>query len=271
MIPWLPSPEDDPGDDAPFPPPRQALGDESPAPGLLAAGGRLSVKRLRRAYAQGIFPWFSIGEPVLWWSTAPRMVLQVQDFKLHRSLKKTLRHFIADPRCEIRIDSAFAEVLEHCAHTPREGQAGTWIVPAMQRAYRSWHLAGDVHSIETWVDGRLVGGLYGVSLGRMFYGESMFALATDASKIALAALVAFCRVHGIDWIDCQQQTGHLARLGAAPVSREAFQAHLAKTVAAEPVRDWSYDASTWRALDPALMPASTPETTAATTPDPAAP
>lgn len=253
MIPWLPSPEDDPGDDAPFPAPETALDDASPAPGLLAAGGRLSVKRLRRAYAQGIFPWFSIGEPVLWWSTAPRMVLRTDDFKLHRSLKKALRHFIADhPRCEIRIDSAFDRVIEHCAHTPRDGQKGTWIVPAMQRAYRAWHAAGDVHSVETWVDGELVGGLYGVSLGRMFFGESMFAHATDASKIALAALVAFCRAHGIDWIDCQQQTPHLASLGAKPVSREAFLAHLAKTVPAQPVDDWSYDPAYWDALDPAL-------------------
>lgn len=249
MIPWLPSPEADPDDQAPFPPPEQALGDDSPAPGLLAAGGRLSVKRLRQAYARGIFPWFGPDEPLLWWSTAPRMVLQVRDFRLHRSLRKTLRRFVDDPRCEIRIDSAFAAVLAHCAQTPREGQAGTWIVPAMQQAYRAWHDAGDVHSVETWMDGRLVGGLYGVSLGRMFYGESMFAHATDASKVALAALVAFCRAHGIDWIDCQQQTGHLASLGAAPVSREAFQAHLAKTVTAGPVRDWSYDAAYWRELD----------------------
>jgi leucyl/phenylalanyl-tRNA---protein transferase len=250
MIPWLPSPEDDPDDLAPFPPPSQALGDDSPAPGLLVAGGRLSVQRLRLAYRQGIFPWFGPGEPVLWWSTAPRMVLQVQDFKLHRSLKKTLRYFIASaPHCEIRIDTAFDQVLEHCAHTPREGQSGTWIVPSVQQAYRDWHAAGDVHSVETWVEGRLVGGLYGINLGRMFFGESMFSHASDASKIALAALVAFCRHHGIDWIDCQQQTGHLASLGARPVSRADFQAHLRKTVSAEPVAQWSYDVSIWRFLD----------------------
>lgn len=248
MIPWLPSPEDDPNDDAPFPHPQQALGPDSPAPGLLVAGGQLSVKRLRRAYAQGIFPWFSPGEPVLWWSTAPRMVLQVQDFRLHRSLKKTLRRFIAEPRCEVRIDTAFDQVLQHCANTPRDGQAGTWIVPAMQSAYRAWHQTGDVHSVETWIDGRLVGGLYGICLGRMFFGESMFSHATDASKIALAALVALCRREGITWIDCQQQTGHLASLGARPVSRDAFLAHLAQTVAAEPVTNWAYDEASWQRL-----------------------
>lgn len=258
MIPWLPSPEDDPGDDAPFPPPEHALGDDSPAPGLLAAGGRLSLKRLRMAYSQGIFPWSGPGEPLLWWSTAPRMVLQVRDFKLHRSLRKTLRHFIAHPHREVRIDTAFSTVLRHCAKTPREGQYGTWIVPPVRAAYEAWHRAGEAHSFETWVDGRLAGGLYGVCLGRMFYGESMFAHATDASKIALAALVAFCRAHGIEWIDCQQQTSHLASLGARPVSRAEFLAHLAKTVAAEPVRDWSYDASTWRQLgfDPAAAASS---------------
>lgn len=248
MIPWLPSPEEDLGDDAPFPSPHLALGPDSPAPGLLAAGGQLSVKRLRMAYRQGIFPWFSPGEPVLWWSTAPRMVLQVQDFRLHRSLKKTLRHFIAEPGCAVRIDTAFDQVLQHCADTPRDGQAGTWIVPSMQAAYRAWHRAGEVHSFETWVQGRLVGGLYGICLGRMFFGESMFAHATDASKVALAALVAFCRREGIAWIDCQQQTGHLASLGARPVSRDAFLAHLVETVHAKPVCDWTYDGSTWQQI-----------------------
>lgn len=248
MIPWLPTPEDDPDDNAPFPPPEQALGPTSTAPGLLAAGGQLSPKRLRMAYSQGIFPWFGPDEPVLWWSTAPRMVLAVQDFQLHRSLKKTLRRFAADPACALRVDSAFDQVIAHCASTPRAGQSGTWIVPTMQAAYRAWHRTGEVHSFETWMDGRLVGGLYGICLGRMFFGESMFSHATDASKIALAGLVAFCRREGIAWIDCQQQTGHLASLGARPVSRDAFLAHLRATVTAQPVRDWSYDASTWRYL-----------------------
>lgn len=243
MIPWLP---DD--DSAPFPPTWQVLGAETEAPGLLCAGGQLSVARLRMAYAQGIFPWYSRGQPVLWWSTEPRMVLQVAQFRMHRSFRKTLRHFIAAPRCAVTIDQAFDRVIGHCAHTRREGQDGTWIVPELARAYRRWHAAGDVHSFETWVDGELAGGLYGVNLGRMFYGESMFALQSDASKIALAALVAFCRANDIDWIDCQQQTGHLASLGAAPVPRVQFEAHLRQTVGQAPPSDWTYHASAWASL-----------------------
>ena len=167
---------------------------------------------------------------MLWWSPDPRMVLRTSEFKLAHSLRKTLHRFVADPRCELRFDSAFNAVIEACANAPRDGQRGTWIVPELRDAYQRWHRAGSAHSIETWVDGRLVGGLYGVNLGRMFYGESMFTHATDASKIALAALVAFCRAHDIDWIDCQQNTAHLASLGAREVSRAAFEAHLAKTV-----------------------------------------
>ncbi|MEX8519070.1 MAG: leucyl/phenylalanyl-tRNA--protein transferase [Leptothrix sp. (in: b-proteobacteria)] len=245
MIPWLP----DADDSAPFPPTRRALGADSDAPGLLCAGGRLSVARLRLAYAQGIFPWYSPGQPVLWWSTEPRMVLQVADFRLHRSLKKTLRHFIAAPGCAVTIDQAFARVITHCAGTPREGQDGTWIVPEIVQAYQRWHAAGAVHSFETWVNGELVGGLYGVNLGRMFYGESMFALRTDASKIALAALVAYCRAHGIAWIDCQQQTRHLASMGAAPVSRPQFEAHLRQVVGMPAPLDWSYHETLWSQLD----------------------
>lgn len=248
MIPWLPDPEDDPHDLAPFPPTRFALGADSPAPGLLCAGASLRPARLQAAYERGIFPWFGEGEPVLWWSTAPRMVLAVDRLRLHRSLRKTLRRFIATPGCEVRIDHAFDAVITHCASTPREGQAGTWIVPAMVQAYRAWHAAGAVHSFETWIDGELVGGLYGVALGRMFYGESMFSRRSDASKIALVALVAFCRAHGIAWIDCQQQTGHLASLGARPVERACFEAHLKRTVHEPPVRDWSYHAALWRWL-----------------------
>jgi leucyl/phenylalanyl-tRNA--protein transferase len=248
MIPWLPAPEDDPSDAAPFPPTASALGPDSPAPGLLCAGGSLRPARLRAAYARGIFPWFGDNEPVLWWSTAPRMVLQTADFRLHRSLRKTLRQFIAKPGCEMRIDSAFESVIAHCAGLPREGQRGTWIVAPMVAAYRAWHGVGDVHSFETWIDGELVGGLYGVNLGRMFYGESMFSLRSDASKVALAALVAFCRGEGIEWIDCQQQTGHLASLGARPVSRAAFEDHLRQVVSAAPPRDWTYHQSRWASL-----------------------
>jgi len=243
MIDWLHG-------DSPFPDTRRALGPETDAPGLLAAGGDLSIERLRMAYRHGIFPWFGPGQPIMWWSTAPRMVLPVASFKLSRSLRKTIGRFRRTPGCEVRIDSAFDRVIGYCAGTPRPGQEGTWIVPQIQAAYRAWHAAGQVHSFETWVDGDLVGGLYGVSLGRMFFGESMFALRTDASKIALAALVCFCKAHGIEVIDCQQQTGHLASLGALPWSREQFEAHLDRVADLPPPTDWSYHDNLWSGLMP---------------------
>lgn len=214
-IPWL-------DDHTPLPPAHTALGPESSLHGLVAAGGGLSVPRLLEAYRQGIFPWFSQDQPILWWSTAPRMVLRVKDFKLHRSLKKTIQKFTSQPNMTIRIDSAFEQVIHRCANVSRQGQGGTWIVPEMVAAYIDLHQAGYAHSIETWVDDQLVGGLYCVALGRAVFGESMFALQTDASKIALAALVAFARTHGIAWIDCQQNTRHLASLGAREVDRETF-------------------------------------------------
>jgi leucyl/phenylalanyl-tRNA---protein transferase len=243
VIPWL-------GDDprAPFPPTSQALPPGSDAPGLLAVGGTLSIERLEQAYRLGIFPWYSEGQPVLWWSPDPRMVLYTAEFKLHRSLAKTLRRFLATPGCEVRIDSAFERVIAACAGTPRAGQPGTWIVPALQRAYAQWHDHGAVHSVETWIGGRLAGGLYGVGLGRMFFGESMFSQATDASKIALAALVAFCRAHGIAMIDCQQATTHLASLGAREIPRDEFERHVALNLGTESAPRWTYDVSHWARL-----------------------
>jgi len=236
-------------DDDPLPPTRLALGPGSEAPGLLAAGGSLTPQRLDEAYRRGVFPWFSPGQPVLWWSPDPRMVLPVADFKVSRSLAKTLRRFVRAPGHELRIDSAFDRVIEACAHTPREGQAGTWIVPQMVLAYRAWHRLGRVHSFETWVDGKLVGGLYGVAIGRMFFGESMFAWVSDASKIALAALVAFCRQHGIGLIDCQQNTAHLASMGAREVSRTQFEQHLSRVSGEPDIADWTYDLCMWRQLE----------------------
>ena len=238
-------------DDDPLPPTRLALGADSDAPGLLAAGGQLTPQRLEEAYRHGVFPWFGPGQPVLWWSPDPRMVLPVAEFKVSRSLAKTLRRFVREPGCEVRIDSAFDRVIEACARTPRPGQVGTWIVPQMVAAYTEWHRRGRVHSVETWVDGELVGGLYGVGIGRMFFGESMFAWATDASKIALAALVAFCRRHGITLIDCQQNTTHLASLGAREIPRERFEQHLSLVSGEPEIADWTYDLRTWRQL-PAL-------------------
>ena len=233
----------------PLPPTTMAMPAGSSAPGLLAAGGRLSLERLEEAYRHGIFPWYSERQPVLWWSPDPRMVLPVQSLRLSRSLRKTLRRFAATPGCEIRVDSAFDRVIDACATTPREGQQGTWIVPAMVRAYRTWHRAGRVHSFETWIDGQLAGGLYAVAIGRMVFGESMFAWRTDASKIALAALVAFCRAHGVAVIDCQQNTRHLASLGAFEVPREIFERMLAHGLGGGEIRDWSYDPAYWATLE----------------------
>lgn len=252
MLAWLP---DDPQDRTPFPPTRDALGPGTDTPGLLAAGGTLTPWRLEQAYRHGIFPWYGPRQPVLWWAPDPRMVLPVAQFRLHRSLRKTLRAFLAMPGCEIRFDSAFDAVIEACAQTPREGQPGTWIVPELRAAYRAWHRAGAVHSVETWVGGRLVGGLYGVGIGRMFFGESMFSHATDASKIALAALVAFCRAHGIEMIDCQQATSHLASLGAREIPRPAFERHLALSLGAPPPPAWTYDLAHWATL---LAPGAPP-------------
>ncbi len=236
-------------EDGGFPPTHRALPAGSEAPGLLAAGGRLTPERLEQAYRQGIFPWYSENQPVLWWCPDPRMVLPVQAFKLSRSLRKTLRHFIATPGCEVRFDSAFDRVIAACSYTPREGQNGSWIVPAMEETYRLWHRAGRVHSVETWIDGELAGGLYAVCIGHMVFGESMFAWRTDASKIALAALVAFCRAHDVGVIDCQQNTRHLASLGAYEVPRELFEQMLTLGVGGGEIRDWSYHLRYWETLE----------------------
>ncbi len=233
------------GDD--FPPVQMAWGEDSPMPGLLAAGGTLDAAHLQAAYREGIFPWFSPGQPHLWWSPDPRMVLHTVNFRLHPSLRKTLRKFIRTPGCEIRIDTAFRQVMTHCAQTPRAGQSGTWIVPSIMDAYCELHHQGKAHSVETWVNGQLVGGLYCVALGQAVYGESMFAHATDASKIALAALVALCRHHGATQIDCQQATSHLASLGAAEVRRSAFLTE-AQHQQNQPEMHWQWCPVYWNTL-----------------------
>lgn len=244
-----------------FPPTSRALPAGSEAPGLLAAGGDLSPARLRAAYSRGIFPWYSEGQPILWWSPDPRMVLQTRHFKLSRSLRKTIARFIATPGCEIRVDSALHEVLRACASTPRDGQSGTWILPEMQAAYERWAKEGAVHSVETWMDGELIGGLYGINLGRMFFGESMFMRRSDASKIALAALICLCREHGIEWIDCQQNTRHLASLGAFEVPRAEFEAHLSRTVTQPAPSAWVFHPGLWRHLqaESATAPQPSPD------------
>lgn len=251
MLAWI-------DDDTPLPPTSVALGPDSDAPGLVAAGGRVTPQRLEEAYRRGIFPWYGPRQPVMWWSPDPRMVLPVAGFRLSHSLKKTLKKFVRTPGWEVRFDSAFPRVIAACAGTPREGQDGTWIVPAMVEAYTQWHRLGRVHSVETWVDGELVGGLYGIGIGRMFFGESMFAHRTDASKIALAALIAFCRAHGVALIDCQQNTRHLASLGAHELDRAAFEAHLARACGEPDIGDWTYDAALWRhVLDTPPAPGKT--------------
>lgn len=228
----------------PFPHPSTAWPRSSDAPGLLAVGGALDVSSLERAYAGGIFPWFSRGQPILWWSPDPRMVLQVADFRLHRSLRRTLVAFRRNPACEVRIDTAFAEVIRACAESRRKGQAGTWIVPQMVQAYEALHTAGMAHSVETWISGELVGGLYCVALGGAVFGESMFARQSDASKIALSALVALCRAHQFPMIDCQQNTAHLASLGAREMPRSEFLEQVTRNRARPPAM-WRFDPLYW--------------------------
>ena len=237
-LPWL-----EPGE--PFPDVAQAWGAAAPAPGLLAAGGALDVPTLRQAYTHGIFPWFSAGQPILWWSPDPRMVLQTAQFRLHRSLRKTLQGLLLQGRLEVRMDTAFTSVIGACAQAPRRGQDGTWILPEMVAAYTALHQAGFAHSVETWIDGELVGGLYCVAVGRAVFGESMFARRTDASKMALAALVAFCRQHGIPQVDCQQNTGHLATLGAAEMPRQAFL-EVVQAQQTAPAPRWTFEPLYWK-------------------------
>ena len=245
-LPWLEA-----GDS--FPAISMAWGEGDPAPGLLAAGGALDVPTLLAAYSQGIFPWFSDDQPVLWWSTDPRMVLQTRDFKLHRSLRKSLGHFVSDARCEIRVDNSFAQVIENCSSKLRAHQPGTWILPSMVEAYCALHAAGHAHSVETWINGELAGGLYCVNVGGAVFGESMFAHKTDASKIALCALIAFCRAKGIAMIDCQQNTQHLASLGAFEITREEFAVHLAETIDnAAPI--WRFEPLYWNEILIAKLP-----------------
>jgi leucyl/phenylalanyl-tRNA--protein transferase len=215
MIPWLQA-----GD--PFPAVERALDEPN---GLLAAGTDLSLPRLIQAYESGIFPWYSEGQPVLWWSPDPRMVLFPPELKISRSLRKRL----ARDDYEVRADTAFEEVIRACA-APRPGHEGTWITEDMVDAYTLLHHAGHAHSVETWIGGELAGGLYGVALGRMYYGESMFSLKPDASKIALAHLVRQLERWSCGMIDCQMKTAHLARFGAREIPRAEFVRKLAELV-----------------------------------------
>lgn len=227
MIPFL-----EPGD--PFPPVEAARRNPN---GLLAAGADLSTPRLLDAYARGIFPWFSEGDPVLWWSPDPRMVLRTADLAVSRSLRKTLR----SGRLRVTLDRCFSGVIRGCA-AARSGQAGTWITAEMIDAYGRLFTEGHAHSVEAWTKDRLVGGLYGVAIGRMFFGESMFSLEADASKVALVSLVRQLERWAFPVVDCQTPTAHLASLGAGEVSRAAFLRELRPLVRVPGVASpWQFD------------------------------
>jgi len=200
-------------DDMVFPPP-----DYADPSGLIAVGGDLSSERLLEAYRVGIFPWYSEDQPILWWSPDPRFVLELDQFKISRSLGKTLRRRVF----HVSFDRVFDDVIAACAAVPREGQSGTWITPEMQEAYIKLHGLGFAHSVEAWFEGKLVGGLYGVSLGKAFFGESMFHRKPDASKVALAILVENLKKWGFHFIDSQMATEHMNRLGAAEIPRRIF-------------------------------------------------
>jgi leucyl/phenylalanyl-tRNA--protein transferase len=218
-----------------FPPVDRALDEPN---GLLAAGGGLSVARLIEAYAAGIFPWFSEGDPVLWWCPDPRMVLPTDGVHVSKSLRRRLRR----DDYAFTLDGAYRDVLRECA-APRRGESGTWLVAPMIRAYERLHEAGAAHSAEIWIDGKLAGGLYGVVLGRMFFGESMFTRQTDASKMAIVLLAAQLARWKFPLIDCQMRTDHLASLGAIEMSRRRFVQTIEPLVGAPAVP------SPWRADD----------------------
>lgn len=202
-----------------FPPVDSATED-----GLLAYGGDLSADRLLLAYRSGIFPWYNVGDPILWWAPDPRLVLFIDEFILRKSLKKRMKHF------EIRYDTSFTEVMRECGSIARDGQEGSWIIPEMIEAYTRLHELGYAHSIEAWQDGKLVGGLYGVIIGKMFFGESMFTKVRDASKVAFATLIERLKNEGFELIDCQIASPHLKSLGAREISRKEFMQHLKEQI-----------------------------------------
>lgn len=202
-----------------FPPINSATAD-----GLLAYGGDLSPNRLLLAYRSGIFPWYNSGDPILWWAPDPRLVLFPDEFILRKSLKKRMKHF------EVRYDTAFSQVIRECGSISRDGQEGSWIIPEIIEAYSLLHDMGYAHSIEAWQDGQLVGGLYGVVIGKVFFGESMFAKVSDASKVAFATLIERLKNAGFEMIDCQIPSAHLKSLGAREISREEFMQHLQENI-----------------------------------------
>jgi leucyl/phenylalanyl-tRNA--protein transferase len=205
-----------------FPPHSRARDD-----GLLAIGGDLSTARLLAAYRHGVFPWYEAGEPILWWSPDPRLILEPDQLKISRSLRSVIRK----GRYAIRFDTAFAAVIHACARAPRGGEYGTWIHPEMETAYTALHATGYAHSVEAWESGDLAGGLYGVLLGRCFFGESMFSFRDDASKVALVALTRHLTTIGVELIDCQVTSPHLLSLGARAIPRTQFLRRLETALA----------------------------------------
>ncbi|NBY13582.1 MAG: leucyl/phenylalanyl-tRNA--protein transferase [Betaproteobacteria bacterium] len=230
------------GPDEAFPPTAQAWPEGSGANGLLAAGESVTPDQLVRAYTRGIYPWSGPEEPMLWWSPDPRMVLPVREFRIRRSLRQAIDQ-AKRSGCDLRLNHDFAGVLSACAE-PRPGQAGSWITPAIALAYTELHHRGYAHSISLHDGDQLLGGLYLVSLGEMVFGESMFSRRANASKICLAALVAHLTRQGAPLVDCQQQTEHLASLGARPVPRAEFEGELARLTSRPPL-DWRSDALGW--------------------------
>jgi leucyl/phenylalanyl-tRNA--protein transferase len=225
-----------------FPDPRRAS-----AEGLVAWGGDLSPARLLSAYRQGIFPWYNADNPILWWSPDPRLVLYPDDLKLSRSFRRVLRN----AAYTVRFDHDFAATIQGCAQIPRPGQEGTWLHPAMQEAYLQLHRLGYAHSVEVYMEGALVGGLYGIALGRAFFGESMFARRANASKIALVALRGVLAAKSYDFIDCQVETEHLVRMGAVAIERERFLRELDAALT-DPDRVESWAEITWEYHDESI-------------------
>ena len=235
-IPWLEP------DDA-FPDTSTALSHVRGLNGLLAASAQVHATQLVQAYRRGCFPWYSVGQPVLWWTPNPRTVLPVAGYHLSHNTRKGLKRLLRDQRLSIRIDTDFAQTMQRCAQAPNRQTSGTWITPGMVTAYHTLHQQGLAHAIEAWVDDQLAGGLYCVNIGRMVFGESMFMLQPGGSKLALAALVALCRAQHLPLIDCQQDTPLLRAHGAVALPRLTFESQLA-TLVNQPLVDWRFDPTT---------------------------
>lgn len=235
-IPWL-------GESDSFPNPQTQSDPDPEVPGLLAVSERIFPGQLERAYRSGIFPWYSDHQPVLWWSPDPRMTLNPSELRVSHSLRKTIRSFLEDPMVTLGVDHDFSGVMRACATTERAGQDGTWITHEIMDAYTALHEQGRAHCITVERNAQAIGGLYCVSFGTMVYGESMFSKARDCSKLALAALCAWCYDHGVTLIDCQQETSHLRSLGARPMARTQFLQHVAQAVQAPAPKDWQMNKS----------------------------